>query len=87
MARPARLLMRCRNPCLRARFLLLGWNVRFISVSTLGIDAAKQASDDGVSLSPNAKRHKRMDKLPGQLDSFPPGAGVVTSSAHRSEAL
>ena len=30
MARPARVLIRARKPCLRARRRLLGWNVRFI---------------------------------------------------------
>ena len=29
-ARPARVAMRARKPCLRARFRRLGWNVRFI---------------------------------------------------------
>jgi hypothetical protein len=33
-ARPARVDMRCRNPCLRARFRLFGWKVRFISGSS-----------------------------------------------------
>jgi hypothetical protein len=29
MARPARVDMRCRNPCRRERLRLFGWNVRF----------------------------------------------------------
>jgi hypothetical protein len=29
IARPARVLMRARNPCLRARRRVLGWKVRF----------------------------------------------------------
>ena len=32
-ARPARVLMRARNPCLRARRRLLGWKVRFTAIS------------------------------------------------------
>jgi hypothetical protein len=31
-SRPARVDMRARNPCLRARFRRLGWNVRFMTV-------------------------------------------------------
>ena len=31
IARPARVRMRARKPCLRARRRLLGWNVRFMS--------------------------------------------------------
>ena len=30
--RPARVDMRARNPCLRARFRRLGWKVRFIAL-------------------------------------------------------
>lgn len=30
--RPFLVAMRARNPCVRARFKLLGWNVRFMSV-------------------------------------------------------
>lgn len=31
---PARVDIRCRKPCFRARFRLFGWNVRFISFSS-----------------------------------------------------
>lgn len=34
IVRPARVRMRWRNPCLRLRRRLLGWNVRFIAVSS-----------------------------------------------------
>jgi hypothetical protein len=35
IACPARVDMRCLNPCLRARFLLFGWKVRFIGLSVI----------------------------------------------------
>jgi hypothetical protein len=31
MARPARVFMRARNPCLRLRRRVLGWKVRFVT--------------------------------------------------------
>ena len=34
MARPARVSMRARKPCLRLRFRLLGWKVRLLIIAT-----------------------------------------------------
>jgi hypothetical protein len=41
--RPARVLMRVRNPCVRARRRLFGWNVRFMRVSSSGSTVAGEA--------------------------------------------
>lgn len=72
-ARPARVDIRCRNPCLRARFRLFGWNVRFIDC-LLGIRPARcghlapagrrrpSAAVAGVGLSnPNTARQPTLE--------------------------
>jgi hypothetical protein len=43
-ARPARVLMRARNPCLRARRRLFGWYVRFTTISEGSTTSALAAS-------------------------------------------
>ncbi len=45
IAWPARVDMRCRNPCFRARFLTFGWNVRFILLPCLGIAPLEKPKD------------------------------------------
>ena len=51
MAWPARVDIRCRKPCFRARFRVLGWKVRFISLSS--------SSQIWVA---DAGRHSRRDR-------------------------
>ena len=43
-ARPARVLMRVRNPWVRARRRLFGWNVRFMRVSSLRLESSRAKS-------------------------------------------
>lgn len=43
IARPARVRMRARNPCLRARRRVLGWKVRFTMFSRWGRRAVLRA--------------------------------------------
>jgi hypothetical protein len=67
IARPARVRMRARKPCLRARRRVFGWNVRFTEISTLSTcpkcrgvfdERPGAASDD-----PAARRERRRRSL------------------------
>jgi len=53
MARPARVRMRARKPCLRARRRVLGWKVRFTEAP--GID--QLASNGGGTTDDDERRH------------------------------
>jgi hypothetical protein len=52
IARPLRVAMRARKPCLRARFSRLGWKVRFISLFSTWLEKNRLESIE-------SGRHKR----------------------------
>lgn len=72
-ARPARVLMRARNPCFFARRCWLGWNVRFTCgvLSSMSTTDASIGSDDDIGVRPG--------KATGSL---PPTATIYVTRAY-----
>ncbi len=64
MAWPARVDMRCRKPCFRARLRLFGWNVRFILLSSSVLGAVR-GSQRRSHRSRGADRCARRNTSPG----------------------
>jgi hypothetical protein len=85
MARPARVRMRVRKPCVRLRRRLLGWNVRLLtglsrcSVSSHALRRTGTAAD--VSDPPTLRGQSQPEQTPAQN---PPAPGPCPSTWTRS---
>lgn len=66
MARPARVLMRARKPCLRERRRLLGWKVR-LPLATVLTPYVVQRRGRPVPARPTADRHRPIHRDCGQV--------------------
>ena len=79
--------MRCRKPCLRARFRVLGWNVRFISDLLAHSGCHEEEGAPGVQsiwLATTAVPSRSGDdRRPGSRETSPRGYGRAPPRANR----
>lgn len=81
MARPARVFMRVRKPCLRARRRLFGWNVRFPFATLILLEVVRGAAAFGQRPTGACKSREKYE-LQRHRDAIDPTCNIFVAIDH-----